>query len=129
MLTTPNLLRSLALVLLCSCLGACQTSIKPVYTVRVVNDSRTTIVAAIEHHQNFSEPSPLETATIAPGDETTLGPIEMPPLERIYFMASSRSDMETDPFRQKIRRGSYSATISTGGVSSWRPYEVFLTSD
>ncbi len=110
-------------------LTGCQTSIKPVYTVRVVNDSRTTIVAAIEHHQNFSEPSPLETATIAPGDETTLGPIEMPPLERIYFMASSRSDMETDPFRQKIRRGSYSATISTGGVSSWRPYEVFLTSD
>ena len=110
-------------------LTGCQTSIKPVYTVRVVNDSRTTIVAAIEHHQNFSEPSPLETATIAPGDETTLGPIEMPPLERIYFMASSRSDMETDPFRQKIRRGSYTATISTGGVSSWRPYEVFLTSD
>lgn len=110
-------------------LTGCQASIKPVYTVRVVNDSRSTITAAIEHHQNFSEPQPLETATLAPGDEATLGPIEMPPLERIYFMAASRSDMSTDPFREKIRRGSYTATISAGGVSSWHPYEVVLTSD
>ena len=110
-------------------LTGCQTSIKPVYTVRVVNDSRTTITAAIEHHQNFSDPVALESATLAPGDETTLGPIEMPPLERIYFMAASRSDLSTDPFREKIRRGSYTATISAGGGSSWRPYEIFLTSD
>jgi len=117
------------LALLGFVLGACQTSIQPIYTVRVVNDSRSTIVAALEHHQNFAEPRAIASATLAPGDETTLGPIEMPPLERIFFMAASRSNMTTDPFREKIRRGDYTATISSGGASSWHPYEVFLTRD
>jgi type IV pilus biogenesis protein CpaD/CtpE len=104
-------------------------SVNPTYTVRVINDSRTNLNARIEHERKFDTSIMLESLTVQAGEERTLGPVESPPMERVVLTIAGTGSSISAPERFVIRRGSYTARISTGSSTSWAPYEVNLTKD
>ena len=104
-------------------------SVNPTYTVRVINDSRTNLNARIEHERKFDTSIMLESLTVQAGEERTLGPVESPPMERVVLTIAGTGSSISAPERFVIRRGSYTARISTGSSTSWAPYEVDLMKD
>ena len=104
-------------------------SVNPTYTVRVINDSRTTLNARIEHRPKFAEPITLGSINVKPGEERTLGPVESPPLERVVLLIGVSSASISAPESFVIKRGSYTARISRGTSTSWAPFEVSLLKD
>jgi len=55
--------------------------------------------------------------------------VESPPMERVVLTIVGTGSSIAAPERFVIRRGSYTARISTGSSTSWAPYEVSLTKD
>ncbi len=107
--------------------GGC--SINPTYTVRIINDSRTNLNARIEHERKFDTSIMLESMTVRAGEERTLGPVESPPMERVVLTIEGAGSSISAPEQFVIKRGSYTARISTGSSTSWDPYEISLIKD
>jgi len=108
-------------------LPAC--SVNPTYTVRVINDSRTSLSARIEHHPKFADAIILESILIKAGQEQTLGPVESPPMERVVLLIGGSNSSITDPEQFVIKRGSYTARVSRSTSTSWSPFDVSLLKD
>lgn len=108
-------------------LGGC--SVNPTYEVRVINDSRTNLNARIEHHRKFDTPIMLESVVVKAGEERTLGPVESPPLERVVLVIGGSGSSIEAPESYVIKRGRYTARVSTGSSTSWARYEVSLLKD
>jgi len=104
-------------------------SLNPTYTVRVINDSTTNLNARIEHRPKFADANILESIVVKAGEEHTLGPVESPPMERVVFLIGASGSSINDPEQFVIKRGSYTARISTGTSTSWTPYDVSLLKD
>ncbi|MFK7758878.1 MAG: hypothetical protein AB8C13_02900 [Phycisphaerales bacterium] len=101
----------------------------PTYEVRVINDSRTNINARIEHHRKFDTPIMLGSVMVKAGEERTLGPVESPPLERVVLAIGGAGSAIEAPESHVIKRGRYTARVSTGSSTSWARYEVSLLKD
>ncbi len=104
-------------------------SVNPAYTVRVINDSTTTLNARIEHRPKFADIVILESMVVKAGEERTLGPVESPPMERVVLLIGGANASISAPESFVIKRGSYTARISKGSSTSWAPYEVDLLKD
>jgi len=122
--------RSLAL-LTCGVIAMLFTgcSINPTYSVRVINDSRTTLSARIEHRPKFADAIILESIVIRAGQEQILGPVESPPMERVVLLIGGSNSSITDPEQFVIKRGSYTARVSRSTSTSWSPFDVSLLKD
>lgn len=126
MIRTQIILLLLAVVAVLMLTGC---SVNPTYTVRVINDSRTNLNARIEHERKFDTSIMLESLVVKAGEERTLGPVESPPMERVVLTIVGTGSTIAAPEQHVIKRGSYTARISTGSSTSWAPYEISLTKD
>jgi len=66
----------------------------------------------------------LESARVKSEDSIVLGPVEAPPLERVYIVIQSPENLHSIPESHKLMRGSYVVTVTDGSMSSWGAYEV-----
>ncbi|MBL4809113.1 MAG: hypothetical protein JKY43_03525 [Phycisphaerales bacterium] len=123
----PQILILLSALIFALLLTGC--SIKPTYTVRVLNDSTTNLNARIEHRPKFADAIILESITVKAGQEQTLGPVESPPMERVVLLIGAAGSSINDPEQFVIKRGSYTARISTGTSTSWTPYNISVLKD
>lgn len=117
----------LAVTLLGFMLGGC--SVNPTYTVHVINNSTKSINARIEHERRFDSAVLLGSVTVRPGQESTLGPVESAPLERVVLQIGESGATVATPESFVIKRGSYTAQVTTGTTTSWSAFEVSLTKE
>lgn len=109
------------------CFTGC--SVNPTYTVHVINNSTKSISARIEHERRFDSAILLESVTVRPGQESTLGPVESPPLERVVLQIGEAGATITTPESFVIKRGTYTAQVTKGTTTSWTAFEVSLTKE
>ncbi len=106
-------------------LGGCGLS--PSYTVRVVNESSKAVLARIERRPSMNNMIVLDSGRVKAGDSRMLGPVEAPPLERVYIVIQSPDNIHSLPESHKIRRGDSVVTISKGSINSWGAYEISVS--
>ena len=107
--------------------GGCGLS--PEYTVRVENESASRIQARIERRPNMNNMIELDGDFVDADSELTLGPVNAPPLERVYIVITSTRDMHALPESHKLLPGSYTVRVSDGSVSTWSAYEISVSRD
>lgn len=115
-----------SLVALSILLGALLTgcSAVPSYSVRVENLSSKAVLAQLERRPSMNQSIVMDSARVDGESEKVLGPMEAPPLERVYIVIKSPDNVHSLPESHKIRRGNWVVTISDGSISSWGLYEI-----
>jgi len=108
----------IALITLSGC------TVLPVYTVRVDNQSSKAIMARLERRPTMNNMVEMASAHVSKESSKVLGPLEAPPLERVYIVIQSPSDLHALPDSHKIKRGNWVVTISDGSSTSWGAYEI-----
>ena len=96
----------------------------PTYTVRVDNQSAKSVLARIERRPSMNNMVMLDSARVSSESEVQLGPVDAPPLERVYIVIQSPNNLHSIPESHKISRGNWVVTITDGSVSSWGVYEI-----
>lgn len=108
-------------------LGGC--GLTPSYSVRVDNQSSKSVQARIERRPSMNNMIVLDSARVRSESVRELGPVEAPPLERVYIVIQSTDNLHSLPESHKIRRGHWVVTITDGSVSSWGAYEVSVSKE
>lgn len=108
----------IALITLSGC------TVLPTYTVRVDNQSSKAIMARLERRPTMNNMVEMASAHVSKKSSKVLGPMEAPPLERVYIVIQSPSDLHALPDSHKIKRGNWVVTISDGSSTSWGAYEI-----
>lgn len=119
----------MVIAVLLSAIALSGCSVNPTYTVHVINNSTKSINARIEHERRFDSAVLLGSVTVRPGQESTLGPVESPPLERVVLQIGEAGATITTPESFVIKRGAYTAQVTTGTTTSWSAFEVSLTKE
>ncbi len=101
----------------------------PSYTVRVVNESSKAVLARIERRPSMNNMIVLDSGRVKAGDSRVFGPVEAPPLERVYIVIQSPDNIHSLPESHKIRRGNWVVTISKGSINSWGAYEISVSKE
>lgn len=96
----------------------------PTYSVRVDNQSARTVLARIERRPSMNNMVMLDSARVRSESDVQLGPVEAPPLERVYIVIQSSENLHSVPESHKISRGNWVVTITDGSVSTWGAYEI-----
>lgn len=99
-------------------------SAMPIYSVRVDNQSSKAVMARLERRPSMNNMIVMDSAKVKGESSRVLGPMQAPPLERVYIVIQSPDNIHSLPESHKIRRGNWVVTISDGSISSWGAYEI-----
>lgn len=105
-------------------LPAC--SVRPMYQVRVENDSSLTLVAQITRDVSFEDDEVLAQTRVRPNQSAVLGPVSSDPLQHVELLVSRPGDLQTLPEKFRLSRGSWIATVSDAPISTWSRFSVQL---
>jgi hypothetical protein len=112
---------------LCMLLTGC--GLTPSYTVRVENESSKAVLARIERRPSMNNMIVLDSGRVNAGGSRVFGPVEAPPLERVYIVIQSPENLHSLPESHKITRGSWVVTVSRGSMESWGAYEISVSKE
>lgn len=107
-----------ALGLLAACLPACG------YSATVRNASGKTVIAEIQHDRFLADTSNRGSRRLEPGDETSLGPFKIDPLEPIYLRIRIEGDVFGGWQDERLEMGSNSFIIEDGTLQSWEAVSI-----
>ena len=107
-----------ALGLLTACLPACG------YSAAVRNLSEKTVVAEIKHDRFLADTSTRGARRLQPGDETTMGPFKIDPLEPIYLRIRIEGDVFGGWQEERLEPGDNSFVIEDGTLQSWEAVSI-----
>ena len=105
-------------------LPAC--SVRPMYQVRIENDSSMTLVAQISRDVSFEDDEVLAQTRVRPNQSALLGPVSADPLQHVELLVSRPGDLQTLPEKFRLSRGSWIATVSDAPISTWSRFSVQL---
>lgn len=107
-----------ALGLLAACLPACG------YSATVRNLSEKTVVAEIKHDRFLADTSTRGARRLQPGDETSMGPFKIDPLEPIYLRIRIEGDVFGGWQEERLEPGDNSFVIEDGTLQSWEAVSI-----
>lgn len=99
-------------------LGACE------YSATVRNDSQRTVVAELEHDRFLAETLTKRSALLEPGDEATLGPYKIDPLEPLTLRIRIVDDVFGGWQSERLEPGHQMFVIDDGTLQSWEAVAV-----
>jgi len=101
----------------------------PSYTVRVENESSKAVLARIERRPSMNNMIVLDSGRVNAGGSRVFGPVEAPPLERVYIVIQSPENLHSLPESHKITRGNWMVSVSRGSMESWGAYEISVSKE
>lgn len=94
------------------------------YSARVRNASQKTVVAEIRHDRFLADTSSRDARRLEPGDETSMGPFRIDPLEPIYLRISIEGDVFGGWQEERLEMGGNSFIIEDGTLESWEAVSI-----
>ncbi|USN99802.1 MAG: hypothetical protein H6810_03840 [Phycisphaeraceae bacterium] len=89
------------------------------YSATVRNDSHKTVVAMIRHDRFLAPESNPAMHELRPGDEVSMGPFKIDPLEPIYLRVRIIDDVFGGWQEQRLEPGDQFFIVEDGTLESW----------
>lgn len=94
------------------------------YSATVRNESQRTVVAELEHDRFLAETLTKRSAMLEPGDEATLGPFKVDPLEPITLRIRIVDDVFGGWQSERLEPGDQTFVIEDGTLQSWESVAI-----
>lgn len=89
------------------------------YSARIRNASQKTVVAEIQHDRFLAPTSMPDAARLEPGEDVSLGPFKIDPLEPIYVRVRIEGDVFGGWQEERLEPGDNSFVVEDGTLQSW----------
>lgn len=115
-------IRSILPALVMSLSAAVMTGCK--YSATIRNASKHSVVAELEHDRFLASTLIKSSALLAPGDEVTLGPFRVDPLEPMTLRIRIVDDVFGGWQSERLEPGKQTFVIEEGTLQSWEAVAI-----
>jgi len=118
MRSTHSILPAMVIALSAAAMTGCK------YSATVRNESKHAVVAELEHDRFLASTLIKNSALLEPGDEVTLGPYKVDPLEPITLRIRIVDDVFGGWQSERLEPGKQTFVIEEGTLQSWEAVAI-----